>query len=245
MESEKNSLSLGRTLLYCALPVIAVVILFQCLIPSVPLYTPSKRTMIHNQLRQIMVAMHSHQDVHKHLPPSAIRDKEGRPLLSWRVAILPYIEEEALYRRFKLDEPWDSPHNKELLRETPALYLLPDQMETTSTFFQVFIGPGTAFERAEKPLTMKVDFPDGVENTILIVVGDKEVPWTKPEDVPFHSEAYIAVTGQGLKAVGMDPMVYVGMGDASVRTLPKDFDEQAFRHAIIRNDGKGPGKLFD
>src|SRR3972149_4277670 len=71
----------------------------------------SRRQQRVRQFKQMAIAIHVYADAQKHLPPPAIRDKEGKPLLSWRVAILPYVEESGLYKQFHLDEPWDSPHN--------------------------------------------------------------------------------------------------------------------------------------
>ena len=69
--------------------------------------------------------MHNYDSTHGSLPPHAIYGKDGKPLLSWRVLILPYIEEQALYEQFHLDEPWDSPHNEPLLRQIPRCYRSP------------------------------------------------------------------------------------------------------------------------
>ncbi|MBV9126015.1 MAG: DUF1559 domain-containing protein, partial [Planctomycetes bacterium] len=70
-----------------------------------------------NNLKQIALAFHSMNDTYNFMPPAAICGKDGRPLLSWRVAILPYIEQQNLYNQFRLDEPWDSPTNKKLLAQ--------------------------------------------------------------------------------------------------------------------------------
>src|SRR5262249_33673006 len=80
-----------------------------------------------NNLKQITRAMHISPDNHTPSPPAAIFRKDGKALLSWRVAILPYIEQDELYKQFKLDEPWDSPHNKKLLDKMPELYAAPGQ----------------------------------------------------------------------------------------------------------------------
>ena len=93
--------------------------------------------------------MHNYHDTHGTLPPAAVRDRNGRPLLSWRVLILPYLEQQALFDEFKLDEPWDSPHNVHLLKKMPLIfrpyrdYPMPDPY---STFYQVFTGKGSMFE---------------------------------------------------------------------------------------------------
>src|SRR5262245_36590716 len=75
----------------------------------------AQRIQCANNLKQIGLALHNFEAVHSALPPQAIVDEEGEPLLSWRVAILPYIGEQALYDEFHLDEPWDSEHNLALL----------------------------------------------------------------------------------------------------------------------------------
>jgi hypothetical protein len=115
-----------------------------------------------NNLKQIALALHSFHDVNQRLPAAAICDVDDKPLLSWRVAILPFIEQEQLYEEFKLAEAWDSPHNIKLLDRTPSVYHVVhrDTVEAQNTFFQVFVGPGTPFERG---LVCKIpsSFPDG------------------------------------------------------------------------------------
>src|ERR1700704_5613932 len=107
--------------------------------------------------------MHGYHDQHRELPPAVVYGKDGTPLLSWRVLILPFIEEGPLFRRFKLDEPWDSPHNLPLLSEMPRVFDPYDGSSTRephTTFYQVFVGKGAAFE-GRKGLRLKYDFPDG------------------------------------------------------------------------------------
>src|SRR5262245_46018571 len=130
--------------------------------------------------------MHGYEGKHGSLPPVAIADKEGRPLLSWRVAILPWIEQEDLYREFHLDEPWDSAHNLTLIDRMPATYKVRSRhvnQTASTTYIQVITGVGTPFELGR---TVKLtDFRRGSSNTILIMEGAEPVVWTKPEDIPF------------------------------------------------------------
>src|SRR5215218_9186216 len=74
-----------------------------------------------NNLKQLALAWHNFEAVNGHLPPNQT-DKKGKALLSWRVQILPYIEELPLYQKFKLDEPWDSENNKKLVDQMPKLF---------------------------------------------------------------------------------------------------------------------------
>lgn len=96
-------------------------------------------------LKQILLAMHNYNDTYGHLPAN-ICDKDGKPLLSWRVAILPFLEQEALYKQFRLEQPWDSEHNLKLLAKMPPVYRVGfEPKESTHTYYQVFAGPGTPF----------------------------------------------------------------------------------------------------
>ncbi len=74
---------------------------------------PSTRMQCSNHIKQIAIAMNNYHDTLTKLPPAYTVDAEGRPLHSWRVLILPYIEQQELYERIRLDEPWDSPYNRQ------------------------------------------------------------------------------------------------------------------------------------
>src|SRR4051812_41854993 len=113
-----------------------------------------------DQLRQIMLAMLQHHDQVGTFPAPAIEDSQGRPLLSWRVAILPYLDEAGLFNRFALDEPWDSPHNMGLLPRMPSTFALPGVPvpQPFATHYRVFVGPNTPFEGKGVKLR---EIPDG------------------------------------------------------------------------------------
>ena len=174
-----------------------------------------------------------------------IRDQNGKALYSWRVALLPFLEQEALYKQFKLAEPWDSPHNKKLLEPTPALYALPlpDNL-AGMTHYQVFTGPGTAFER--DGLTLKDDFPDGTSNTTLVVESAEPVPWTKPADLVYDPTGLLPALGAGFGIpnrllcyrVGQRPGFNVCFADGSGRFLLNTTDERELRALITRNGGE-------
>ena len=117
------------------------------LIPAVQkVREAAARTQNSNNLRQLALAMHMYHDVYKTLPSAAICDKkDSKHLLSWRVAVLPYIEELPLYNRFKLDEPWDSKHNMELVKLMPKTFMNPSRTDPPGqTNYRVLVGGGTA-----------------------------------------------------------------------------------------------------
>src|SRR5262245_60688606 len=132
--------------------------------------------------------MHNYQDQHGRLPPAVVYSDDGKLLLSWRVLILPYIEQQDLYAQFKLDEPWDSPNNIRLLEKMPRTFAPPRFKEHLvpphHTVIHVIVGEGAAFEGREG-LHLEKDFPDGTSSTILLVEAGHAVPWTKPEELIF------------------------------------------------------------
>ena len=145
----------------------------------------SRRAMCTNNLKQIGLAFFNYHEAHGTFPPAAITDKIGKPLLSWRVAILPYlyVEEGPLYAKFHLDEPWDSPHNRALIEPIPFVFACPTDRtrESGTTGYQAVIGADTAFTPDFKPLRVQA-FTDGTTNTLLVGETRCRVPWTKPED---------------------------------------------------------------
>ncbi len=137
-----------------------------------------------NNLKQIALAMHSYHDAMGTLPPAAITDKAGKPLLSWRVAVLPYLEQQALYNKFRLDEPWDSKTNLPLSKITLKVYSDPRlAVGPGLTYYKVFTGPDAGFPLLKGRKLPQI--PDGTSNTLMAVAAGDPVPWSKPEDFAF------------------------------------------------------------
>jgi hypothetical protein len=180
-------------------------------------------------LKQIALAVHNYHDVFGTLP-AVIKDDQGQPLLSWRVALLPYLEQDALYRAFKLDEPWDSPHNRKLLAQMPPVYRIEGAGPASSTFYQGFVGKGTLFEDGKRIRLSAI--PDGTSNTLLVVEAGRAVPWTKPEDIPYAADRPIPKLGGPFRDV-----FHAAFADGQVYTLKKNFNEKEMRKAIVRDDG--------
>jgi hypothetical protein len=193
----------------------------------------ARRLGTDNNLRQIALAMHNYHSAEGAFPPAAITDKNGKALLSWRVAILPYVEQDQLYRQFRLDEPWDSAHNKKLLEKMPPIYAVPKEGQEpgTATHFRVFLGKGAAFE-GDKGLTLG-SFTDGTSNTLLAVEAADAVPWTKPEELSYDPKKALPKLGQA----GAEKFHAV-LADGSSKVLSKKIDESVLRAIITRNGGE-------
>jgi prepilin-type processing-associated H-X9-DG protein len=155
------------------------------------------RNASQNNLKQIALCLLNYEDTHKSLPAVANFDKDGKPLLSWRVHMLPFVEEGALYKEFHLDEPWDSEHNKKLIEKMPDVYKHPKLNEPGKTVYLGVVGKGAAFEGQKG--NRLASFTDGTSKTITVIevaVG-KAVPWTKPEDYEFDPEKDVDLSDFG------------------------------------------------
>jgi hypothetical protein len=145
-----------------------------------------------NSLKQLALGALNNESATKMLPDD-IRDEDGKPLLSWRVRILPYIEQNELYNQFQLDEPWDSPNNKPLLDRMPAVFRSPSSGDLgNKTRFLAFKGEETLFPPEGEMQIRKVT--DGTSNTLMFAEAapDKAVEWTKPADIDFKAEKPLA-----------------------------------------------------
>jgi prepilin-type processing-associated H-X9-DG protein len=194
----------------------------------------SARAQSQNNLKQIGLAMHNYADIGGGvLPAAAIVDKRGKPLLSWRVAILPYVEQNNLYKQFHLDEPWDSEHNKKLIGTMPKVYALPyGGSKPGQTHYRVFVGQGAAFDMVQG-LRLPADFPDGTSNTMLAFEAAEGVPWTKPDEIEFDPQMPM------VKHLRFENSICnVLMADGSVRAVPKTIREEVLKLVIQRNDGQ-------
>ncbi|HEY8504110.1 MAG TPA: DUF1559 domain-containing protein [Gemmataceae bacterium] len=197
-------------------------------------------TVSRGNLTQVGIALHNYHSQYKGLPPAAIMDRRGKPLLSWRVAILPYLEREELYKQFKLDEPWDSEHNRKLLEKMPRVYFLPgvNKPGDTVTHYRAVTGEGAGFDRV-LPLRIPSDFADGTSNTILVVEAAEAVPWTKPDELEYDPEKPLPKL-----LFGPDDTCNVLLCDGSTRAIKKTISETTLRRAITRNDGYPLGPDF-
>jgi hypothetical protein len=186
-----------------------------------------------NNLKQIALAFHNYHDTMGHFPNNTT-DKDDKPLLSWRVLILPYIEQDELYKSFKMDEPWDSENNKKLVEKMPALYASPRVTVKNKGFtvYQGFAGEGSLFEPGKKIKIFNIT--DGTSNTILAVESSQAVPWTKPADLPFDIKKDLPDIG---KAYGSQPLAAIC--DGSIRTLNlKTLTPDTFKAAITIAGGE-------
>jgi hypothetical protein len=198
------------------------------------------RVMSTNNLKQLVLAMHNYHDVNGRLPGYANADKDGKPLLSWRVHLLPYLEQDALYKEFKLDEPWDSEHNKKLIPRMPVFYNStkdPALALAGKTTYVVPTGKDTVFPDTKG---MKIsDITDGTSNTIIILdVSDQNATiWTRPDD--FKIDPKDPLKGLALR---FGPSFLCAFADGSVHSITKEVKKETLK-ALITPRGNEPVTL--
>jgi RNA polymerase sigma factor (sigma-70 family) len=184
-----------------------------------------------NNLKQILIALHNYHDVNGTFPAN-VTDKDGKPLLSWRVLLLPYLEQDNLYKQFKLDEPWDSDNNKKLLAMMPRVFKTGiEPKDSTKTYYQGFAGKGTIFEPGEKIKIQSIT--DGTSNTLAVVECGPAVDWTKPEDLRYDPKKELPKLEPPFTNT-----IIAAMGDGSVHAFKPDIDEKNLRRLVERADGE-------
>ena len=190
---------------------------------------------IQNNLRSIALAQLNHESARMAFTQRAIFAEDGTPLLSWRVAILPFIEQNELYEQFNLDQPWDSPNNIALLSLMPQIYAHPE-VENGQTVFKIFVGDETAFELEDSRRGISFgQITNGSSNTILVVetFSDNAVPWTQPEDIIFD----INDSKDGL-GHGLFDSFSVALFDGSVHQVSNTISDEEFAAVVTPAGGE-------
>jgi hypothetical protein len=209
-----------------------------------PKTTPADRPRSANNLKQIALAFHQYHDTFGAMPGAAITGKDGKALLSWRVAILPWLEESALHRQFRFNEPWNSAHNKKLLKEMPAIYGLPGVKVRPEhgTYYRVFTGPDTPFHTATRgawPVGIRIaQITDGTSNTLMVVEAGEAVSWTKPDELVYDAKKRLPRVG-GLFREGF----HAAMFDGSVQFIDPKVAEKTLRALITPAGGEVVGVI--
>jgi hypothetical protein len=185
----------------------------------------AERTRAANNMKQIGLAMHNYLDSFGRFPAAANFDKDDKPLLSWRVHLLPFLDQDALYKEFHLDEPWNSEHNKKLMDKMPDVFRSTADgklAKAGKTTYLVPRGKETMFPPETTGIRIQ-DITDGTANTIMLVdvADERAVIWTKPDDIEIKPEE----PQKGLAARARDAF-QVLFADGSVHMLPKDIDKK-------------------
>ena len=204
------------------------------------------------RLRAIGVALQNYHEVYDSLPPAYVADASGRPMHSWRVLILPYLQHQSLYDRYDFSQPWDGPDNRKLLNEMPDVYRCPAATafggsQEPFTSYVVPVGPRTAWPGRRGRNFKEIEQADGVSGTILLLdVAGLEIPWTKPRDLDLD-EALTLFTSPDWDSPGThrDRRFFydrttsrtVLMADGHVQFVERGASSERWAQALIFDDG--------
>jgi hypothetical protein len=213
--------------------------------PPAPITAEQLRQSAKN-LERIALAFHEYQGAHGELPTNLL-SADKKPLLSWRVQILAFIERDrprfpppvpgtppdieydGLFRAFKLDEPWDSEHNRALVGKMPAVYAaVRGTAAPGTTFYQAFGGSHGWLKPGAR---LPGSFPDGASNTFLVAEAARPVVWTRPDDLMFDGKEVPGLGGL------FDGRFYAAVADGSVSRYRKGVDPGTLRRLIDPADG--------
>lgn len=253
--SQSNHKSAGPTALLMGLALTGsaclVVLLLGGLIatyfvPNVATLGKTSSETCRDNLRQIAAAMSAYHDEHGSFPPAYLTDDNGRPQHSWRVLLLPYLGEQALYAEYQFDEPWDSEHNKALIKRIPAVYRCPDdpQAEFGETSYVVISGTGMLFDMHKAHAHHGIT--DGRANTLLVVeVSSSAISWTEPRDLDAKRVSWnINRDRRGIGSAHDGGGVNVATADGLVHHFP-DFLPSDQLRAMATIDGREPVQPMD
>jgi len=208
--------------------------------------------MCRHQIIQLCWALHQYHSDFGCSPPAYVSGPDGEPMHSWRVLLLPYIEEEPLYDQYDFDEPWDGPNNSKLAASMPRLFVCrsanPARTGTSKTSYVAVVGPKTALP-GNKSGTL-TDIADGSYRTIAIVeLANSDIDWMEPRDITLdelcsriNSELGTSVFATHVQENGYfhhdQPVFHVGFVDGSVRLLPADISPESFASLLTRDGGE-------
>ncbi|MEP3477794.1 MAG: protein kinase [Fuerstiella sp.] len=193
-------------------------------------------------LMQIALAFHSFHQVHGYLPSVETWLPQAQQPVSWRIAILPFLEQQELYAQYNLDEPWDSTNNRQLIEKMPAIFRHPSlPQQSTNASHVVFVGE-TATGTADQHVTFQ-EITDGTSGTIMVVEAATSIPWTKPEDLQFDLTLPLPSIGNLFRRGW-----YAAWSDGSVSFVPSTTSVDVVK-ALITSAGNDPvtreGETFD
>ncbi len=220
----------------------------------------ARRAQSMNNLKQLALAFHNYVDANDRFPPAAVIGPDGKPWHSWRVLLLPYLDQAGLYEQYDFSQPWDSPKNREVAEKMPALFRDPAREGPPDSFtdYAAIVGERCIFPPGLVTMENADDFPaclirakkiwfagvtDGTSNTIMFATLDpsRKVPWTKPEDIVVGREFAGVGAADGIGAIHPAGDAKVGIAaftDGSVQTLGDSTDAETILALLTRDGGE-------
>jgi hypothetical protein len=195
----------------------------------------ARRAQCKNNLKQIALAMHNYHDSYGTFPPAVTYSADGQPMHSWRVLLLPFLDEVALHAQYNMNEPWNSPANSQLLSRMPKVYGCPSSPpELGVTHYAVPVGPRTMFP-PERGVAAR-EITDGTSATLMVIeTFGTSLNWMAPVDMT------VSAGVPGAQPVAFSSLhtggFHVSLADGSVRYLSYDVATPQVLDAMLSRDG--------
>lgn len=194
--------------------------------------------------------MHTYESDWGSLPPAFIANPEGKPIHSWRVLLLPYLDEDGLYGKYDFTSPWDSPENQKLVTQVPGVFQCPGDLPIGNgdTSYVVITGRSTAFPCSEgRPFAQ---FSDGLSQTILVAeMAESSIPWTAPYDLSFAAMSDNSNDGKDCRIRALSDAhancAAVALADASIHWVPNDYRAEKLKGFATVNGNEVLPKFYD
>jgi type II secretory pathway pseudopilin PulG len=201
-----------------------------------------RRTQCLNNLRQIDLALQNYHSAYGSFPPAYVADENGKPMHSWRVLILPFLDAQSVYDQYDFSEPWDGPNNSRLLALMPPVYACPSHPNTGSytTSYAAVFGENSVF-RGAAPTTF-TDVTDGIDNTVMVgEAANANIPWMKPQDVDVTVHSSLG-DRDGFSGDHRGVVLFA-FCDGRVRALSLSIDPNVLKALFTRNGGEVVGSF--
>jgi hypothetical protein len=203
-----------------------------------------RRSQCTSNLKQLGLGLQNYADYYKCFPPVYTTDAEGKPMHSWRVLILPFIEERPLYDKYDLNEPWDGPHNRLLAKLTPAIFRCPEDAKNPAgvTNYVAVVGPETIWQPDHS--TRFADITDGSSYTIAVIeASGAGINWMEPRDLPFSALDQGINPKQGEGVSSHHPGAVVAMfADGHTQTIQEDISLETLKALFTKAGGEKIGE---
>ncbi len=172
-----------------------------------------------NNLKQIGLAMHNYHETYNAFPPAFTVDEQGKPLHSWRVLLLPFLDQQHLAQQIDLTQPWDSPRNAPFHSQMPATFACPSAAQPNSsvTHYVGVVGSNNCVLSTDRPTRIR-DIVDGTANTIMVGETQTGIAWMEPRDLAIESLVRFG-DPSGLSGAHIGGAAHVLITDGSVRRI--------------------------
>jgi hypothetical protein len=213
-------------------------------IPLINFQSRRQPSRCHSNLRLISLALANYEFVNKSLPPAFVADADGRPMHSWRVLILPYLDQQDLYDEYRFDEPWDGPHNSRLANRCPEVFRCPEDMKryghpnAWNTSYVAVVGTEAVWQ-GQEPAKYR-DISDGTPNTIILVESaDCGIPWMEPRDLVLEEMPFTinSPSGKGISSAHKDG-AFVALAEGRIAFLNASLKGETVRALLTRDGGE-------